>query len=85
MNTISAKPNDFNDLMGWPWRCVSVPGETLLTFLGVVRLVGSRAWVGESTCNKVKKVSPGTDMIDYRRPRGSGKNGGRREVLSSWS
>ncbi len=40
---------------------VSVPGETLLTFLGVVRLVGSKARVGESPCGKVKKVSPGTD------------------------
>ena len=45
---------------------VSVPGETLLTFLGVVRLVGSRAWVGESPYDKVKKVSPGTDSAETR-------------------
>ena len=37
-----------------------MPGETLLTFLGVVRLAGSRAWAGEPLFEKVKRVSPGT-------------------------
>jgi hypothetical protein len=36
-------------------------GETLLNFMGAVRLVGSTAWVEEAQANKGTKVSPGTD------------------------
>ena len=41
---------------------ITVPGETLLTFSGFVRVLVTRtASAGEGGANKVKKVSPGTD------------------------